>query len=142
MTPTLLPRSEIGLGASCTPAACDSLVGSKTRMLIASVLRWLAVDAGADRGGHRLGLAAHPRRNDGAEAAGRAAGGNDQQMIGRLQRGVTFLGAVAHDRALADRSPIAAADAGALIEKFGDVALTPARSLDVLAELFRSEEHT
>src|SRR6202044_1004068 len=51
-------------------------------------LRRLAVDAGADGGRHRFGLAAEPWRDDGAKAAGRAAGGDDEEIVRRGERGV------------------------------------------------------
>ena len=57
-----------------------------------------------------LVLLAHPRWNDGAEAAGRAARGHDQEMIRRFERRVDALAAVAHHRTLADVGPFGAAD--------------------------------
>src|SRR6266436_718010 len=100
----------------------------------------LAIDAGADRCRHRLGLAAHPRRNDGAEAAGRASRGHDQQMIRRFAGGVDTLAAVAHDRALTYLGPVGAAHTRALVQEVGDVSLGPARTLDMLAQLFRDHD--
>src|SRR4029453_19464315 len=50
------------------------------------------------------------------------------------------VGAVAHDRTLADGGPIAPAHAGALIEEFADVALLPTCSLNMLAELLGNND--
>src|SRR4029077_6622702 len=100
-----------------------------------SCVRRRAIDASADRCRHGFGFAAHPRRDDGAEAASGAAGSDNEQMVGRLQRGMDPVGAVAHDGTLADAGPIAPAHAGAFIEEFADVALLPTCSLNMLAEL-------
>src|SRR6266436_4702890 len=99
----------------------------------------LAIDAGADRCRYRLGFAAHPRRNDGAEAAGRASRGHDQEMIRRFERGMDALAAAAHDRALPHVGPFRAAHTGALVQEVGDVTLGPARPPDRLAQLFRDD---
>src|ERR1700674_1834711 len=101
--------------------------------------RWrLAIDAGPDRCRYRLGLAAHPRRNDRAEAAGRPPRGHPQEMIRRFERGMDTLAAAApsHDGALSDICPFRAAHARALMQEVGDVSLGPARALDMLAQLF------
>src|ERR1700674_3032297 len=97
-----------------------------------SALWRLAIDAGPDRRRYRFGLAAHPRRNDRAEATGRAPRGHDQEMIRRFERGMDPLAAVAHDRALADVGPFRAAHARALVQEVGDITLGPARALDML----------
>src|ERR1700733_4297427 len=102
--------------------------------------RWLAVDAGADRRRHGFGLAAEPRRDDGAKTAGRAAGRDDEQIVRRRERGVNRFAAIAHHRAFADVGPFGAADAGALVDEFGDVALGPAGVLDVIAQLLRNDD--
>src|SRR5262245_45160416 len=143
MKPTVLPRKEAARSASRAWAACRSLLGSSTRIVMAfvlcalaplspirSCLRRCAIDAGANGRRHGLGLASHPRRDDGTESAGGTARGDDEQMIGRLQRGMNPVGAITHNRPLADGGPIAAAHAGALIEEFADVPFRPARSLN------------
>src|SRR5580700_7753002 len=142
MKPMVLPLSEAGRGAGWPPAGFLSFVGSNTRRimtLLRSILRRLAVDTGADRRGDGFGLTAEPRRDDGAKTAGRAAGRDDEQIIRRSERGVNRLAAVAHHRALADVSPFGTANAGALVDEFGDVALAPASILDVIAQLFRND---
>src|SRR6478735_2841734 len=85
-----------------------------------------------------LGLAPHPRRNDRAEAAGRAARSHDQEMIRRFERGMDTVAAVAHDRTLSDLGPFRPANARALVQELGDVPLGPARGLDMLTQLFRN----
>ena len=91
----------------------------------ALAFRRLAIDAGADRRRHRFGLAAEPRRDDGAETAGRAAGRDDEQMIRRRERGVNRLAAVAHHGALSDIRPFAPRDSGAFMDEAGDIGLAP-----------------
>src|SRR5262249_51829608 len=100
----------------------------------------LTIDAGADSGRHSLGLAAHPRWNDRAEPAGRTAGRDHEQMVRRVERGMNFVGPVAHDRALADVSPFAAANTGALVDEFRNVTLGPARRLYDVAQLLRDHD--
>src|SRR5580700_3850889 len=143
MKPMVLPLSEAGRGAGWPPAGFLSFVGSNTRRimtLLRSILRRLAVDTGADRRGDGFGLTAEPRRDDGAKTAGRAASRDNEQMIRRRERGVNRFAAVTHYRALADVVPFGAADAGALIDEFGDVALAPAGVLDVIAQLLRNDD--
>src|SRR5258708_7036971 len=121
-------------------SACRASPAFRTRMaqcaaLIApygpTLALWrLAIDAGADRRRYRLGLAAHPRRNDRAEAAGRAPCGHDQEMLRRFERGMDALAAVAHDRALPYVRPFGAAHTSAFVQEVGDVTLGPARPLD------------
>src|ERR1700730_13100775 len=99
-----------------------------------------AIDADPDSCGYRLGLAAHPRRNNRAKAAGRAPRSHDQQMIRRFERGMDTVAAVAHYGALSDVGPFCAAHARALVQEVGDVTLGPARALDMLAQLFRDHD--
>src|SRR5215472_1219549 len=124
----------------CSRPEKSGLSGQARRRRTPLALGWLAIDAGPDRCRYRLGLAAHPRRNDRAEATGRASRSHDQEMIRRPQRGVDTLAAVAHDRALADVGPFAAAHAGALVQELCDVSLGPARALDGIAQLFRDHD--
>src|SRR3984893_10378491 len=105
-----------------------------------SALWRLAIDADPDSCGYRLGLAAHPRRNNRAKAAGRAPRSHDQQMIRRFERGVDTVPAVAHYGALSDVGPFRAAHTRALVQEIGDVTLGPARALDMLAQLFRDHD--
>ena len=146
MKPIVLPWSEAGRGAGLPPAELSFICRiehAKDHGLCSAyafytlAFRRLAIDAGADRRRHRFGLAAEPWRDDGAETAGRAAGRDDEQIIRRRERGVNRFAAVAHHRALADVGPFGAADAGALVDEFGDVALAPAGVLDVIAQLLR-----
>src|SRR3979490_820038 len=94
-----------------------------------------AIDAGADRQRDGMTLVAEPWRDDGAEAAGRSAGGDDEELIGRFHRRIDAVAAVAHDRTLADLGPFAAMDARALVDEVGDVRLAPLCRLQVLAQL-------
>src|SRR5713226_3196862 len=142
MKPTVLPWSDDGRSAGCPPAASLSFVGSNTRSIMrcaparAPSTFWrLAIDTCTDGCRYGLGPAAHPWRNDGAEAAGRAARGHDQEMIRRVERGMDTLAAVAHDRTLSHVGPLHAADARALVQELGDVPLAPAGALDRLAQL-------
>src|ERR1700745_3319721 len=99
-------------------------------------LRRLAIDADPNRRCYRLGLAAHPGRNDCTEATGRAPGGYDQKMVRRVECHMHALTAVAHNGALSDRLPFGTAHARALVQEVGDVTLRPARTLDMFTELF------
>src|SRR5580704_4907754 len=124
MKPTVLPRSEDGRAAGCPAAPFISLVGSSTRIAMPkspvrilelySALRRLAIDAGADRCRYRPGLAAHPRGNHRAEAAGRTSRGHDQQIIRRFERGMNTVASIAHNGALSDIGPFRPADSCAL----------------------------
>src|SRR5260221_11986083 len=105
MKPMVLPWSEDGRTAGRSPVAFISFVDRAREvssvdllfvysLVLASQLSlysafWrLAIDAGSDSCRHRLGLAAHPRRNDRAEATGRAACSDDQKMVRRFERGM------------------------------------------------------
>src|SRR5258706_15168668 len=124
-----------GTSPAMTPAKSFDITRMRSRSYgrnSPSALWRLAIDAGADRRRYRLGLAAHPRRNDRAEAAGRASRGHDQEMIRRFERGVDTLAAVAHDRALPHVGPFSAAHTGAFVQEVGDITLGPARPLDRL----------
>ena len=54
-----------------------------------------------------------PGWNDCTETAGRAAGGDDQKVVGRGEGGINGVAAIAHHRGLADLGPLAAVDARA-----------------------------
>src|SRR5258707_3636160 len=99
-----------------------------------SALWRLAIDADPDSCGYRLGLAAHPRRNDRAKAAGRAPRSHDQEMIRRFELGMDTVAAVAHYGALSDVVPFRAAHTAALVQEVGDVTLVPAPPLALLAQ--------
>src|SRR5437899_12577079 len=60
-----------------------------------------AIDAGADWQGHGVALVAEPRRDDRAEAAGRTARRDDQELVRRFHGRIDAVAAVAHDGALA-----------------------------------------
>src|SRR5215467_1607445 len=150
MKPMVLPWSEDGRAAGWPPAILISFVGSSTRNVICCTparscgplgpqylaLRGLAIDADPHRRRYRLGLAAHPGRNDGTEAAGGAPSSHDQEMIRRFECCMHALAAVAHNGALSDRRPFGTAHARTLVQEVADVTLRPTRSLDMFAELF------
>src|SRR5580704_15938219 len=104
MKPTVLPLSVSRRGAGRPTGGAVPGVGSRTRkvMTLLLLLGRLAVDAHADRQGDRMALVAEPGRYHRAEAAGRTARGDDQQLVGRFHRGVDAVTAVAHDGAFAD----------------------------------------
>src|SRR5262249_7692171 len=104
MKPTVLPLSDDGLTAGCTPGAFNSVGEWRRRRIILLPflrtpfaelklpLRRLKIDAGADCSFNRLGLAAHPRWYDRAKSASGSTGRNHKQMVRRLKRGVNFVG--------------------------------------------------
>src|SRR3546814_8683251 len=94
----------------------------------------IAIETGADGDGHGVALAAEPGRNDGAEAAGRAAGGDDQQAVLAGQRGIFLVAARADDGALPAVLPFPPPDAGLLEHVAPSVRLRPAGGGEMRAE--------
>ena len=68
-----------------------------------------------------MALVAEPRRDHRAEASGGAAGGDHQQILGRFERGVFAVAAVAHHRAFADLGPFTAENPRPPVDEFGDI---------------------
>src|ERR1700694_1821935 len=97
------PSSDGSAGASASGSRSGSSLGSSTRIVMSfsSVLLF-------DWHGHRERFLGVPGRDDGAESAGRAAGGDDQQVVGRPERGVDVVTLAAHDDAFADAPPVLA----------------------------------
>src|ERR1700722_18403290 len=91
-----------------------------------SPLRRLTVNTGADCHRHCPALVPQPRRNDRAKASRGSAGGDDQQMVRRLERRIDTVAPVAHHRALPDIRPLAPWYPSPLMDERRNVGLAPA----------------
>src|SRR5262249_15820140 len=127
--------SEPRRGARLTGGGSASAGGSRQYMTV------LAGEADADPGRNGPGLVAEPGGNNGAKAAGRAPGGDDEQILGRRERDMLIVSVLdRHQRSFSHPRPVSLFHASPLEEELLDVLLAPTGIPQTIPQLFRHDD--